>query len=67
LPISSNQLKLLFIVATIVGIYGIAIFIQTNSPIFLFTSVANLGLAAFFWYKYTNKNKQMTAKKGKEP
>jgi len=67
LPISRNQLKLLSIVATIVGIYGIAIFIQTNSPIFLFTSVANLGLAAFFWYKYTNKNKQMTAKKGKEP
>jgi hypothetical protein len=67
LPISSNQLKLIFIVATIVGIYGIAIFIQTNSPIFLFTSVTNLGLAAFFWYKLSNKNKQMASKKGKEP
>jgi hypothetical protein len=67
LPISSNQLKLLCIVATIVGIYGIAIFIQTNSPIFLFTSVANLGLAAFFWYKYSSKNKQMTSKMGKGP
>jgi len=67
LPISSNQLKLLSIVATIVGIYGIAIFIQTNSPIFLFTSVANLGLAAFFWYKYSRKNKQMTSKMGKGP
>jgi len=67
LPISSKQLKLISIVATIVGIYGIAIFIQTNSPIFLFTSMANLGLAAFFWYKYSNKNKQMTFKKGKEP
>jgi hypothetical protein len=65
LPISSNQLKLFFIVATIVGIYGIAIFIQTNSPIFLLTSVANLGLAAFFWYKYSIKNKQMAPKKGK--
>jgi hypothetical protein len=67
LPISSNQLKLISIVATIVGIYGIAIFVQTNSPVFLFTSVANLGLAAFFWYKYSNKNKQMASKKGKEP
>jgi hypothetical protein len=67
LPISSNQLKLLSIVATIVGIYGIAIFIETNSPIFLFTSVANLGLAAFFWYKYSSKNKQMTSKMGKGP
>jgi hypothetical protein len=67
LPISSNQLKLLSIVATIVAIYGIAIFIQTNSPIFLFTSVANLGLAAFFWYKYSRKNKQMTSKMGKGP
>jgi hypothetical protein len=67
LPISSNQLKILSIVATIVGIYGLAIFIQTNSPIFLFTSVPNLGLAAFFWYKYANKNKQVTYKKGKKP
>jgi hypothetical protein len=65
LPISKNQLKLISIVATIVGIYGIVIFIQTNSPIFLFTSVTNLGLAAFFWYKYSIKNKQLAAKKGK--
>jgi hypothetical protein len=67
LPISSNQLKLIFIVATIVGIYGIVIFTQTNSPIFLFASVTNLGLAAFFWYKLSNKNKQMASNKGKEP
>jgi hypothetical protein len=66
LPISSNQLKILAIVATIVGIYGLAIFIQTNSPIFLITSVTNLGLAAFFWYKYSNKNKQVTTKNGRK-
>jgi hypothetical protein len=65
LPISTNQLKIFSIVATVVGVYGLAIFVQTNSPIFLFTSIANLGLAAFFWYKYKAKNKQITSKKRK--
>jgi hypothetical protein len=48
------------------GIFGLVIFVQTNSPIFLFASIANLGFAAFFWYKYSNKNKQITFKKGKK-
>jgi len=47
------------------GSFGLVIFAQTNSPIFLFASIANLGFAAFFWYKYSNKNKQITSKKGK--
>jgi hypothetical protein len=66
LPISKNQLKILFFIATIMGIFGLVIFVQTNSPIFLFASIANLGFAAFFWYKYSNKNKQITSKKGKK-
>jgi hypothetical protein len=53
------------IIATILGVYGMAIFIQTNSPIFLFASIANLGLAAFFWYKYSKKNKTALSKKDK--
>jgi hypothetical protein len=64
LPISSSQLKIISIIATVVGIYGLVVFIQINNPIFLFTSIANLGLAAFFWYKYTKKNKQPMSKKG---
>jgi hypothetical protein len=48
------------------GIFGLVIFVQTNSPIFLFASIANLGFAVFFWYKYSNKNKQMTSKKGEK-
>jgi C4-dicarboxylate transporter len=67
LPISSNQLKIISIIPTIVGIYGIAIYILTNSPIFLITSVVNLCIAAFFWYKYLDKNKQVPYKKGKKP
>ncbi|MGH9996595.1 MAG: hypothetical protein ACRD7F_01135, partial [Nitrososphaeraceae archaeon] len=63
MPISSSQLKIISIIATVVGIYGLVIFIQINSPIFLITSVANLGLAAFFWYKYTKKNEQPLSKK----
>jgi len=39
LPISTNQLKIFSIVATVVGVYGLAIFVQTNSPIFLFTQL----------------------------
>jgi len=65
LPISGNQLKIISIIATIIGVYGIGIFIQTNSPIFLFTSITNLALAAFFWYKYSKKNKETLSKKGK--
>jgi hypothetical protein len=64
LPISSSQLKIISIIATVVGIYGLVVFIQINNPIFLFTSIANLGLAVFFWYKYTKKNKQPLSKKG---
>lgn len=41
------------------------IFVQINSPIFLFASIANLALAAFFWYKYRKKNKETLSKKGK--
>jgi hypothetical protein len=67
LPISSNQLKIFAIVATIVGIYGVGIFILTNSPIFLIASVTNLGLAAFFWFKYYNRNKQVATKNGRKP
>jgi uncharacterized protein with PQ loop repeat len=66
LPISTTQLKFLSIAAMIFGIYGIAVFIQTNSPVFLFASIANLALAAFFWYKYTVKNKPTYPKKGKK-
>jgi len=65
LPISSYQLKIISIIATIIGVYGIGIFIQTNSPIFLFASITNLALAAFFWYKYSRKNKETLSKKGK--
>jgi O-antigen/teichoic acid export membrane protein len=65
LPVSSNQLKIISIIATILGVYGMGIFIQTNSPIFLFASIANLGLAAFFWYKYSKKNKNTLSKKDK--
>jgi uncharacterized membrane protein YdjX (TVP38/TMEM64 family) len=65
LPISSNQLKIITIVATILGVYGLGIFIQTNSPVFLFASIANLALAAFFWYKYRKKNKKTLSKKGR--
>jgi hypothetical protein len=50
----------------IFGIYGIAVFTQTNSPVFLFASIANLALAAFFWYKYTVKNRPTYPKKGKK-
>jgi hypothetical protein len=50
----------------IFGIYGIAVFIQTNSPVFLFASIANLALAAFFWYKYTAKNRPTYPKKGRK-
>jgi hypothetical protein len=64
LPISSNQLKVISIIATILGVYGMIIFVQINSPIFLITSVANLALAAFFWYKYRKKNRE-TLSKGK--
>jgi hypothetical protein len=49
----------------IFGIYGIAVFSQTNSPIFLLASIANLALAAFFWYKYSVKNKPAFPKKRK--
>jgi O-antigen/teichoic acid export membrane protein len=66
LPISRNQLKIISIIATIIGVYGLGIFIQTNSPIFLFTSITNLGLAAFFWYKYSKKNKENLSKKGRK-
>jgi NADH:ubiquinone oxidoreductase subunit 2 (subunit N) len=65
LPVSSNQLKIISIIATILAVYGMGIFIQTNSPIFLFASIANLGLAAFFWYKYSKKNKNTLSKKDK--
>jgi O-antigen/teichoic acid export membrane protein len=65
LPVSSNQLKIISIIATILGVYGMGIFIQTNSPLFLFASIANLGLAAFFWYKYSKKNKNTLSKKDK--
>jgi len=65
LPISRNQLKIISIIATILGIYGMVIFVQINSPIFLFTSIANLALAAFFWYKYRKKNEETLSKKGK--
>jgi len=65
LPVSSNQLKIISIIGTILGVYGMGIFIQTNSPIFLFASIANLGLAAFFWYKYSKKNKNTLSKKDK--
>jgi hypothetical protein len=64
LPISSNQLKVISIIATILGVYGMIIFVQINSPIFFITSVANLALAAFFWYKYRKKNRE-TLSKGK--
>jgi len=50
----------------IFGIYGIAVFTQTNSPVFLFASIANLALAAFFWYKYTVKNRPTYPRKGKK-
>jgi len=66
LPISITQLKFLWIAAMIFGIYGIAVFTQTNSPIFLFASIANLALAAFFWYKYTVKNRPTSPKKQKK-
>jgi peptidoglycan biosynthesis protein MviN/MurJ (putative lipid II flippase) len=65
LPISRNQLKIISIIATILGIYGMVIFVQINSPIFLLTSIANLALAAFFWYKYRKKNEETLSKKGK--
>jgi hypothetical protein len=65
LPISSHQLKVISIIATILGIYGMVIFVQINSPIFLFASIANLALAAFFWYKYRKKNKEKLSNKGK--
>ena len=63
MPISSSQLKIISIIATVVGIYGLVVFIQLNSPIFLFTSIANLGLAAFFWYKYKKKISNLCPKK----
>ncbi|MDW0164008.1 MAG: hypothetical protein WB501_08980 [Nitrososphaeraceae archaeon] len=66
MPISITQLKFLWIAAMIFGIYGIAVFTQTNSPIFLFASIANLALAAFFWYKYRVKNRPTSPKKGKK-
>jgi len=66
LPISTTQLKFLSIAAMIFGIYGIAVFTQTNSPVFLFASIANLALAAFFWYKYSIKNRPTYLKKGKK-
>jgi hypothetical protein len=66
LPISRNQLKIISIIATIIGAYGVGIFIQTNSPIFLFASITNLALAAFFWYKYSKKNKETLSKKGRK-
>jgi len=65
LPISSNQLKIISVIASILGVYGLGIFIQTNSPIFLFASIANLALAAFFWYKYGKKNKETLSKNGR--
>ncbi|HSA73247.1 MAG TPA: hypothetical protein VLD84_04755 [Nitrososphaeraceae archaeon] len=65
MPISTTQLKFLSIAAMIFGIYGIAVFTQTNSPIFLFASIANLALAAFFWYKYTVKKRPTPPKKGR--
>jgi len=65
LPISTTQLKFLAIAGMIFGIYGIAVFSQTNSPIFLLASIANLALAGFFWYKYSVKNKPAFPKKRK--
>ncbi|HEY7695579.1 MAG TPA: hypothetical protein VH797_05755 [Nitrososphaeraceae archaeon] len=65
MPISKNQLKIISIIATVIGVYGVVIFIQTNSPIFLFASITNLALAAFFWYKYSKKNKETLSKKGR--
>jgi len=66
LPISKNKLQILFIIATIMGIFGLFIFVQTNLPVFLLTSIPNLGLAAFFWYKYSKKSKYIASKKGKK-
>jgi hypothetical protein len=48
------------------GIFGLFIFVQTNLPVFLLTSIPNLGLAAFFWYKYSKKSKYIASKKRKK-
>ena len=52
LPIKKNQLKILLIVAAVIGSFGVVITLLTSSLSFLLFTLPNLSLAAFFGYKY---------------
>jgi len=52
LPVSRSHLKILLGIASTVTVFGLVVFVMTSSQTFLYFSLPNLSLAAFFAYKY---------------